>query len=69
MDYKSILIHAYFLQASTKVAVKVVARCRPFTDTEKGKGAARIVKMTGDKTTLQNPQQGGTGKVRYQIFL
>ncbi|XP_072171230.1 kinesin-like protein KIF13A [Diadema setosum] len=49
-------------QSVEKVAVKVVARCRPFTDTEKSKGASRIVKMSGDKTTLQNPQQGGTGK-------
>ncbi|XP_054755999.1 kinesin-2b-like [Lytechinus pictus] len=49
-------------KAAEKVAVKVVARCRPFTDIEKEKGASRIVKMSGDKTTLQNPQQGGTGK-------
>ena len=47
----------------------MVARCRPFTEPEQGKGATRIVKMTGDKTTLQNPQQGGAGKVSIQFCL
>ncbi|XP_038055718.1 kinesin-like protein FLA10 [Patiria miniata] len=48
--------------SSEKVGIKVVARCRPFIDSEQSKGATRIVKMTGDKTTIQSPQQGGTGK-------
>lgn len=48
--------------ASEKVGVRVAARCRPFTEVEQGKGATRIVKMSGDKTTVQNPQQGGAGK-------
>ncbi|XP_033631651.1 kinesin-like protein FLA10 [Asterias rubens] len=48
--------------SAEKIGIKVVARCRPFTEPEQGKGATRIVKMTGDKTTLQNPQQGGAGK-------
>ena len=52
------------MQASEKVGVTVAARCRPFTEVEQGKGATRIVKMSGDKTTVQNPQQGGSGKVR-----
>ena len=43
--------------------MRVAARCRPFTEVEQGKGATRIVKMSGDKTTVQNPQQGGAGKV------
>ncbi|XP_071951245.1 uncharacterized protein [Antedon mediterranea] len=46
---------------SKAVGVKVVARCRPFTDTENGKGATRIIKMSGDKTTVQSPQ-GGSGQ-------
>ncbi|XP_077984133.1 kinesin-like protein KIF1B [Glandiceps talaboti] len=45
-----------------KVGLKVVARCRPFTEAEQAKSAVRIVKMSGDKTTLQNPQGGGTSK-------
>ncbi|XP_022091493.1 kinesin-like protein FLA10 [Acanthaster planci] len=48
--------------SSEKVGIKVVARCRPFVESEQSKGATRIVKMTGDKTTIQSPQQGGTGK-------
>ncbi|XP_070553621.1 kinesin-like protein klp-20 [Ptychodera flava] len=51
-----------------KVGIQVVARCRPFTDTEKSKSAARIMKMSGDKTTLQNPQGGGTAKEAVYAF-
>lgn len=47
---------------ATKVMVQVIARCRPFIDSENGKGATRIIKMAGDKITIQNPQQGGAGK-------
>ncbi|XP_072040599.1 osmotic avoidance abnormal protein 3-like isoform X1 [Amphiura filiformis] len=50
------------MASDAKVGVTVAARCRPFTDVEQGKGAMRIVKMSGDKTTVQNPQQGGSGK-------
>ena len=49
--------------------MRVAARCRPFTEVEQGKGATRIVKMSGDKTTVQNPQQGGAGKVTKSIGL
>ncbi|XP_033097327.1 kinesin-II 95 kDa subunit-like [Anneissia japonica] len=47
---------------SKTIGVKVVARCRPFTDTEQGKGAKRIIKMSGDKTTVQNPHGEGSGQ-------
>ncbi|XP_033124252.1 kinesin-like protein KIF3B [Anneissia japonica] len=47
---------------SKTIGVKVVAKCRPFTDTEQGKGAKRIIKMSGDKTTVQNPHGEGSGQ-------
>ncbi|XP_064636448.1 kinesin-II 95 kDa subunit-like [Lineus longissimus] len=38
---------------SETVPVRVITRVRPFTDVEEGKGSKRVVKVHGDKTTVE----------------
>ncbi|XP_078601503.1 kinesin-like protein KIF13A [Branchiostoma floridae x Branchiostoma japonicum] len=40
-----------------KCSVQAVVRCRPFTESEKGKNASRAVKVSGDKVILQGGKE------------
>ena len=41
-------------------AVKVAVRVRPFNDREKARNAKLIIQMSGNTTTIQNPEEPGS---------
>ena len=41
------------LQPSESSVIKVVARCRPFTADEKSQGGKNVVKLNGDRVSLE----------------
>nr|XP_058950704.1 kinesin-like protein unc-104 isoform X1 [Pocillopora verrucosa] len=50
------------MKTSGGTNVRVAARCRPFNESEKGRAATRVVKMSADKTVIHNPHPGTNTK-------